>query len=639
MTILYKAKQPMFTRLLNLLMAVCFLTLSVTHSANGQSIATQKAQLNIRTDNGVTNKTVNDKVRQDTLGNIIKAWGNYSKNIYDSLLSAGGGSDSTIFATNYRVDTAKKKIRDTIAAITLDRAAMNGATTYRNITMKGGYATPDSLSYFSFAPFANNISAYNNGEIKWNIAGTGSGAGSYGYIDLYGNNSGSNYRFRIRAPFGSVNSTATLRSGDGTIAYTSDTANTVQVADSNVMVPGGYLTPAYWNTNKATVTAQRGIRVTGGPNYNVGIDSSVVNTSRQRDSATAATPTIIHNSAFAYGTSGINWGSSDSSTTVQYLNNKVVDSMGTSGVRLMRNNYGAAPGEAVLQIKNKLTYGGLDQTQSVLLGVGTGTISNNNAFIAFGTSMASLNTILSQSQFNFASMKLASTYNGTTPVVWYGAGGTTTANNGINITLNTYNGSGANVPTSGTLSILTLGLNSGTSATFAPTTGTAKKYSINDVSVINQTGSANGVTASYANDGITLTAAADYRAFYATNNTGRAFYSGGTATSSLAGKLTVGTVTDNGTDALQVSGSTNLDGAVKITAGSNKALNTGTLSGGTATISNTTVTANSKIFLQYYGAVTNAGSLTVSSVSAGTSFTVTSTNASDANTFWYFIIN
>ena len=67
---------------------------------------------------------------------------------------------------------------------------------------------------------------------------------------------------------------------------------------------------------------------------------------------------------------------------------------------------------------------------------------------------------------------------------------------------------------------------------------------------------------------------------------------------------------------------------------------TGTLSGGTVTISTTAVTANSLIFLQdTSSSITNVGTLIVSSKTAGTSFTVTSTLALDTSTFNWLIIN
>jgi len=79
---------------------------------------------------------------------------------------------------------------------------------------------------------------------------------------------------------------------------------------------------------------------------------------------------------------------------------------------------------------------------------------------------------------------------------------------------------------------------------------------------------------------------------------------------------------------------------MSITTGSNASAGTGTLSGGTATINTTAVTADSLIFLtDTNSGIVNLGVLTVSAISAGTSFTVKSSNALDASTFNWFIIN
>lgn len=74
--------------------------------------------------------------------------------------------------------------------------------------------------------------------------------------------------------------------------------------------------------------------------------------------------------------------------------------------------------------------------------------------------------------------------------------------------------------------------------------------------------------------------------------------------------------------------------------GSNATMGTGTLSAGTLVISNTKVTANSRIFLTDTGGgvLANIGALYISARSAGTSFTVSSSNALDTSTFSWIII-
>jgi hypothetical protein len=77
---------------------------------------------------------------------------------------------------------------------------------------------------------------------------------------------------------------------------------------------------------------------------------------------------------------------------------------------------------------------------------------------------------------------------------------------------------------------------------------------------------------------------------------------------------------------------------LQLKGGSNAKIGTGTLSSGTVTISNTAVTANSQVQVTDTGSsITNVGSLQVSSQTAGTGFTVNSTNVLDTSTFNYTI--
>lgn len=79
---------------------------------------------------------------------------------------------------------------------------------------------------------------------------------------------------------------------------------------------------------------------------------------------------------------------------------------------------------------------------------------------------------------------------------------------------------------------------------------------------------------------------------------------------------------------------------LNIPTGSNASAGTGTLSGGTVTISTTAVTSSSLIFLQdTASSTTNVGTLTVSAKSPGTSFTVTSVSPLDTSTFNWLIVN
>lgn len=72
---------------------------------------------------------------------------------------------------------------------------------------------------------------------------------------------------------------------------------------------------------------------------------------------------------------------------------------------------------------------------------------------------------------------------------------------------------------------------------------------------------------------------------------------------------------------------------LQIKAGSNARIGTATLASGTVTVSNTSVTASTRVFIQDTGgSITNLGSNTVT-ISAGSGFTVTSTNILDSSTF------
>jgi len=74
--------------------------------------------------------------------------------------------------------------------------------------------------------------------------------------------------------------------------------------------------------------------------------------------------------------------------------------------------------------------------------------------------------------------------------------------------------------------------------------------------------------------------------------------------------------------------------------GTNATMGTGTLASGTATINTTKITASSKVFITDAGGgvLANIGSLSVGTVTAGTSFVVNSSNALDSSNFNWIII-
>lgn len=79
--------------------------------------------------------------------------------------------------------------------------------------------------------------------------------------------------------------------------------------------------------------------------------------------------------------------------------------------------------------------------------------------------------------------------------------------------------------------------------------------------------------------------------------------------------------------------------SLAIKEGTNMTMGTVTLSSGTATVSTTKITANSRIFLTVEGGtLTNVGSSYVSARTAGTQFVISSTNILDAaNVAWLLI--
>jgi len=77
---------------------------------------------------------------------------------------------------------------------------------------------------------------------------------------------------------------------------------------------------------------------------------------------------------------------------------------------------------------------------------------------------------------------------------------------------------------------------------------------------------------------------------------------------------------------------------MNVATGANATIGTGTLSGGTITIPNTAVTASSKIFVTLTNC-NSCGALYISTIKAGAFFIVRSSNAGDASSFNWWIIN
>ena len=106
--------------------------------------------------------------------------------------------------------------------------------------------------------------------------------------------------------------------------------------------------------------------------------------------------------------------------------------------------------------------------------------------------------------------------------------------------------------------------------------------------------------------------------------------------------LSVGTSSQSGAN-IQFSGNVRLGNVgnkfiIKEKASGNASMGIATLSSGSVVVNNTLVTANSRIMLTPQNGTTNVGTIWISARTAGTSFTISSTNASDARDVAFWII-
>ena len=98
---------------------------------------------------------------------------------------------------------------------------------------------------------------------------------------------------------------------------------------------------------------------------------------------------------------------------------------------------------------------------------------------------------------------------------------------------------------------------------------------------------------------------------------------------------------DNPSTPLHINGDATFNGKLHIATGSNKSVNTVTLTAGTVTVSNTSVKTGSKIIISRNTPSGTIGELSApsSSIVDGTSFVINSANAGDNSTVNYWIIN
>lgn len=97
--------------------------------------------------------------------------------------------------------------------------------------------------------------------------------------------------------------------------------------------------------------------------------------------------------------------------------------------------------------------------------------------------------------------------------------------------------------------------------------------------------------------------------------------------------LTLNNTLDDG------SGNVTFAGHLNLTTGTNKTVGQATLSAGTVTVDNTSVTSSSLIFLTNAGASGTVGTLSVGTITAGTSFVINSSSSTDTSKVNWLIVN
>jgi hypothetical protein len=236
----------------------------------------------------------------------------------------------------------------------------------------------------------------------------------------------------------------------------------------------------------------------------------------------------------------------------------------------------------------------------------------------------------------------------------------TFGNGGFSATLNSslsssvtavlFNASGNSTSASGTIGNTTFTTTSGTkydwrfSSGYTVSSGTGGFFNVLVNPTISQTTST-GATG-FMDISPTLTnIAGGYDVFRcATSNSGMKFLNqtGVSTTNVLVGKTAFGSTTAP-TDAVDITGNLNLTTAgnkIKIATGSNASAGvSGAMTAGSITISTTAVTANSLIFLTHATLGGTQGILSVGTITAGTSFVINSSSASDTGTVNWLIIN
>ena len=307
------------------------------------------------------------------------------------------------------------------------------------------------------------------------------------------------------------------------------------------------------------------------------------------------------------------------------------------------HTYNGKWSEVVASFYNNNTTTGARQSNGINIVIGTGTVApSNTPAITFGAPNSSNSKRISADGLTgYSNINISSTSTAGTTIIPAFSGSNT--GDAITLALGSYTGSN-NTPNAGNLNMFRVGTGYLSTGGWSPSTGSANLRLIQGAIKVSATSTYSGTVKFVTDDSMSLSLANGYYIAYEANqNVGWGFKQNRTgAKNAFAGRTTIGDTVDNGTDQLQVyNGSINIataGGKIKIATGSNASVGGGTFSGGAVTISTTAVTASSRIFIQYTSC-SNCGTTYISAKVAGTSFTVTSSNGSDASTFDYWIIN
>lgn len=615
----------------------------VLSSLNAQtSLTTRIAQYDIKVDDSVTYRTGQNVIRPYNIGNRYKDLSAIVKGLVDTVRAGGGGgaTDTTSLSNriNERIkysDTTNriatiKTLADTMRRDSLQTVITRGNNSNKGIRF-GSSADVVSLTIDSSGvvtkPTVTNYARFNSTGL---ITFTSNARYDYSYNGFTRFDLTTGYNTRVYIPITTTSDkTVTVQDKSGTFALLSDFTDTIanRVATKSDTVWGTsslrLATESDLNARMATITDTIANRVL------VKTDT----TSLVGTKANLNTKVTIGGNTVG-GT--MVYGIIDSFNRVEQ-NYNVYDTVYPVG----RHTYNGKTSEAVMVLYNNNNTTGVRQTNSIVLGIGTGGIgSSNTAFIGFGapasstTKRFSTDGIIGYSVLDMYSTTTAGT------IIHPAFQGANTGDC-ISVSLGSYTGA-SNTPIAGNLNIFKIGTGYQSTGRFAPTSGTANLRGVQGAIYINASGTYSGTIKAFTDDSMTLVglASGTYIGYEANQNSGWGFrQNGASAKNSFVGRTTFGTTTDNGTDAVQVVGDVNLTTAgnkLKIATGSNASIGTGTLgAGGTVTISTTAVTASSRIFLTG----TAPHTLYVSATVAGTSFTVTSSNSSDNSTFNWLIIN